>query len=152
MALAAKLSGKAWRTFVVLGDGELNEGSIWEAAMFAGHRQLDSLIAITDCNKLQIDGFTNDLLTLEPLADKWRAFNWEVMEMDGHDWDQIHATLLRAREVRGKPVMILAHTIKARGCTIVENRPESHNIKIDNAAGHAKYMAALTLKDYSLPY
>ena len=74
------------------------------------------------------------------------------MEMDGHDWDQIHATLLRAREVRGKPVMILAHTIKARGCTIVENRPENHNIKIDNAAGHAKYMAALTLKDYSLPY
>lgn len=152
MALAAKMDAKIHKVFCVIGDGESNEGQIWEAAMFAGHRKLDNLIAITDCNKLQIDGFTNDLLTLEPLADKWRAFNWEVMETDGHDWDQIHATLLRASEVRGKPVMILAHTIKARGCTIVENRPESHNIKIDNAAGHAKYMAALTLKDYSLPY
>ena len=83
--------------------------------MFAGHHKLDNLIAITDYNKLQIDGFTDDVLTLEPLADKWRAFNWEVLEMDGHDWDDIYETMTRREAVTGKPAMIIAHTIKAQG-------------------------------------
>ncbi len=147
MALAAKMDGKQYKVFCIIGDGESTEGQIWEAALFAGHRRLDNLIAITDYNKLQIDGFTKDVLTLEPLADKWRAFNWEVMEMDGHNWEQIHNTLCRAREVQGKPVMILAHTVKGRGCSAVENKPESHNIKVENAAAYEKYMRALSQKD-----
>ena len=84
------MDGKKHDVFCIIGDGESNEGQIWEAAMFAGHHKLDNLVAITDYNKLQIDGFTDDILTLEPLADKWRAFGWEVFEMDGHDWDEIY--------------------------------------------------------------
>lgn len=152
MALAARMDGKGHHVYCIIGDGESNEGQIWEAAMFAGHNKLDNLIAITDYNKLQIDGFTDDVMTIEPLADKWRAFNWEVLEMNGHDWDDIHATLCKAREIMGKPVMIIAHTIKARDCAIVENKPESHNIKVDNADVHAKYLAALKQGGYTLPY
>ncbi len=152
MALAAKLDGKKHKVFCIIGDGESNEGQIWEAAMFGGHKKLDNLIAICDYNKLQIDGFTNDVLTLEPLADKWRAFNWEVMEMDGHDWDNIYETLNRAKAVTGKPVMILAHTIKSKGHCVTENRPESHNIKVDDQAAWDRNMQALDQKDYVLPY
>lgn len=152
MALAARMDGKRHNVYCIIGDGESNEGQIWEAAMFAGHNKLDNLIAITDYNKLQIDGFTDEVMTIEPLAAKWRAFNWDVLEMDGHDWDDIDATLCKAREIKGKPVMIIAHTIKARDCAAVENKPESHNIKVDNAEVHAKYMAALKRTGYSLPY
>jgi len=139
-------------TYMICRDGESNEGQIWEAAMFAGHNKLGNLIAITDFNKLQIDGLTDEVMTLEPLADRWRAFNWEVFEMNGHDWDDIHATLLQAREIQDKPVMIIAHTIKARDCALFENKPESHNIKVDNAEVHAKCMAALKHTGYQLPY
>lgn len=152
MAMAAKLDGKKHKIFCIIGDGESNEGQVWEAAMFGGHRKLDNLIAICDYNKLQIDGFTDDVLTLEPLADKWRAFNWEVMEMDGHDWDDIYETINRAKEVTGKPVMILAHTIKAKGHRLVENTPGSHNIKVDDQAAWDKNLDALEKKDYVLPY
>lgn len=152
MALAAKMDKRDHKVYCIIGDGESNEGQIWEAAMFAGHRKLDNLIAITDYNKLQIDGFTDEVLTLEPLADKWRAFNWEVLEMDGHDWDGIYATINQAKAVQEKPVMIIAHTTKARGCATVEGRPESHNIKVDNAEAHAMYLNALAQRDYALPY
>lgn len=152
MALAAKMDGKKHKVFCVIGDGESNEGQIWEAAMFGGHHKLDNLIAICDYNKLQIDGFTDDILTLEPLADKWRAFNWEVMEMDGHDWDDIYTTINRAKATEGKPVMILAHTTKAKGNCAVENTPGSHNIKVDDQAAYDKYMNALDLTEYTLPY
>ena len=152
MALAGKLDGKPHKVFCIIGDGESDEGQIWEAAMFAGHCKLDNLIGICDYNKLQVDGFTDDILTLEPLADKWRAFNWEVLEMDGHDWDDIHATLTKAKQLAGKPVMVIAHTIKARDCSAVENKPESHNIKVDDAEAYAKYMGALKRTDYRLPY
>jgi transketolase len=152
MALAARMDGAGHRVYCIIGDGESDEGQIWEAAMFAGHHRLDNLVALCDYNKLQIDGFTDDQLTLEPLADKWRAFNWEVLEMDGHDWEDIQGTLERAREVRGKPVMILAHTIKAKDHCLTENRPESHNIKVEDAAAHAKQLAALRCQDYGLPY
>lgn len=152
IALAARLDGRKHKVFCMIGDGECDEGQIWEAAMFAGHRKLDNLIAITDYNKLQIDGFTDDVLTLEPLADKWRAFNWEVLEMDGHDWDDIYSTINKAKEIKGKPVMILAHTIKGKDCSVVENKPESHNIKVDDEATHQKYLTAMKCNDYSLPY
>jgi len=152
MAFAARTQGKKHNVFAIIGEGESNEGQIWEAAMFAGHHKLDNLIAICDYNRLQIEGFTDDVLTLEPLTDKWRAFNWEVFEVNGHDWDDIYATLNRAKRVRGKPVMIIAHTIKAKGNCAVENKPESHNIKVDDQAAYDKYMGALEKKDYSLPY
>src|SRR5512137_712977 len=139
-AYAARLDGKKHRVFCIIGDGESNEGQNWEAAMFAGHHKLDNLIAITDYNKLQIDDFTDRMLSLEPLRDKWRAFGWEVFEMDGHDWNSIHDTLSAANAVRGKPAMIIAHTIKAKGCGLVENKPESHNIKVPDQATYDKFM------------
>ena len=96
-AYAARLDGKQHRVFCIIGDGESNEGQIWEAALFAAHHKLDNLVVITDYNKLQIDGFTSEVLNLEPLLDKWRAFGWEVFEMDGHDWDAIYDTRQRRR-------------------------------------------------------
>ncbi len=152
MALAGKLDGKSHTVFCIVGDGECNEGQNWEAAMFAAHNQLDNLVAICDDNKLQIDGFTDQVLSLEPFADKWRAFGWEVMEMDGHDWDAVHRTLTAAQQVKGRPVMILAHTIKGKGNRAIENRPESHNIKVPDAAAYQKYMDALAVQDCTLPY
>jgi len=151
-AMAGRIRGQKHTVFCIVGDGESDEGMIWEAAMFAGHRRLDNLVAITDYNRLQIDGFTDEVVTLEPLADKWRAFNWEVMEMDGHDWDDIHATITAAQAVEGRPTMIIAHTTKARGCTVAENLPESHNIKVADQAAFEKYMCALTCRDFELPY
>lgn len=150
-AYAARLDGKKHRVFCIIGDGESNEGQIWEAAMFAGHHKLDNLVVITDDNKLQIDGFTSDLLSLEPLMDKWRAFGWEAFEMDGHDWDAIYHTLNAAIAVRGKPAMIIAHTIKAKGCCVVENKPESHNIRIPDQAAYDRFLNALSSKAV-LPY
>ena len=152
MALAAKLDGKSHTVFCIVGDGECNEGQNWEAAMFASHHRLDNLVAICDDNKLQIDGFTDQVLGLEPFADKWRAFGWEVLEMDGHDWDAVYDTVTAAQRVTGKPVMILAHTIKGKGNLAIENRPESHNIKVPDATAYRKYMAALTVQDCTLPY
>lgn len=152
MALAARMDGRKHDVFCIIGDGESNEGQVWEAAMFAGHNKLDNLIAVTDYNKLQIDGPTDEVLTLEPLVDKWRAFNWDVLEMDGHDWEDIYSTIEEARAVRGKPVMIIAHTIKAKDCAAVEGQAGSHNIKVPDEAAREKYMSALKLQDYSLPY
>ena len=150
-AYAARLDAKKHRVFCIIGDGESDEGQIWEAALFAGHHKLENLVAITDDNKLQIDGFTRDVLTLEPLADKWRAFGWETFEMDGHDWDAIYDTLCAAIAVRGKPSMIIAHTIKAKGCGAVENRPESHNIKVPDRATYDKFLGTLAIKA-ALPF
>jgi transketolase len=152
IALAARMDGRKHDIYCIIGDGESNEGQIWEAAMFAGHHKLDNLIAICDYNKLQIDGFTDDMLTLEPLRDKWAAFNWEVLEMDGHDWDNIHRTIQQARQTAGKPTMIIAHTIKAKGNAACENRPESHNIKVDDQAAYDKYMCGLGDIACELPY
>ena len=152
IALSNKMDHLENDVYCIIGDGESNEGQIWEAALFAGHQKLDKLIAITDYNKLQIDGATDDILNLEPLKSKWESFNWEVFEMDGHDWDDIMDTINKARETKGKPVMIIASTVKAKGCKIVENRPESHNIKVPDQEAYKKYMEALEKQSYSLPY
>lgn len=152
VALAARMDGRKHRVFCIIGDGESQEGQNWEAAMFAGQQKLDNLIAITDYNKLQIDGFLKDIVDVEPLADKWRAFGWEVLEMDGHDWDSIYTTLLKASEVKGRPVMVIAHTIKGRGCKVIENKPESHNVKVPDRAAYDKYMNALEFQKVTLPY
>lgn len=151
MAYAAKLNNKSYNVFCIIGDGESNEGQIWEAAMFAGHNKLDNLVVICDYNKMQIDGKTDDVVTLEPLADKWRAFNFEVFEMDGHNWDDIYSTINKAIEVKGKPSMIIAHTIKGKGNAEVENKVASHNIKINNQEDYDKYMKGLGYT-MQLPY
>ncbi len=151
-AMAARIRKQAHDVFCIIGDGESDEGMIWEAAMFAGHKQLDNLVAICDYNKLQVDGFTDEIMTLEPLADKWRAFNWEVLEMDGHDWDDIYATIDRAKAVEGKPAMILAHTVKGRDCGALADTPGSHNIKIPDQEAHEEFLCALSCQDYDLPY
>jgi len=151
MAYAAKLNKKTYNVFCIIGDGESNEGQIWEAAMFAGHNKLDNLVVICDYNKMQIDGKTDDVVTLEPLADKWRAFNFEVFEMDGHNWDDIYSTINKAILVKGKPSMIIAHTIKGKGNAEVENKVASHNIKINDQADYEKYMKGLGYT-MQLPY
>jgi transketolase len=151
MALAAKLDGKRHRVFCIIGDGESDEGQIWEAAMFAGHRRLDNLTVICDYNKMQIDGTTQEILNLEPLADKWRAFGWEVFEIDGHDWDAIYDTLAQADAVTGKPAMILAHTIKGKGNRETENLVDCHNVKVPDEATYDRIMCGLECK-MDLPY
>ena len=143
VALAAKLNQKNYRTFCIVGDGECDEGQVWEAALFAGHRKLDNLVAITDCNKMQIDGTTEEILCTEPLADKWRAFNWEVFEVNGHDWEEIHDALQAAIAVQGKPAMIIAHTFKGKGNAMVENRVESHHISVNDQAAYDKCLSGL---------
>jgi len=125
MALAARLDGRAYRTYVLLGDGEINEGQIWEAAAFASFHRLDSLIAIIDHNKMQLDGPVKEILDMEPIAAKWRAFNWEVREIDGHDLAQILDSLT---PVRGKPLVVIAHTVKGKGVSFMENNNEFHGV------------------------
>jgi len=152
MALAAKKDGKQHRVFVIIGDGESNEGQIWEAALFASHNKLDNLVAICDRNKWQIDGATSEVLDLEPLTDKWRAFGWEVFEMDGHDWDEIHSTLLEAMAVEGKPAMIIAHTIKGKGCGMIEDTMESHSVHVPTPEVREAFLRSLTYQEVELPY
>ncbi len=124
-AVAARLAGKDWRTFVVLGDGELQEGSNWEAAMTAAHRGLSNLTAIVDRNRLQQGARTEDTARLEPLADKWRAFGWDVWEVDGHD----HGALLDAFESPpgNQPRCVIARTFKGKGASFMEDRVEWHH-------------------------
>lgn len=124
-AVAARLAGASWRTFVVLGDGELQEGSNWEAAMAAGHRGLSNLTAIIDRNRLQQGARTEDTNRLEPLADKWRAFGWDVIEVDGHDHGQLYDTL--SATASGRPRCLIAHTIKGKGVSFIEDRVEWHH-------------------------
>ena len=155
MSVAARKSdgGKAHKVFCIIGDGESNEGQNWEAAMFASHQKLDNLIAITDYNKMQIDGTTTEILNLEPLADKWTAFGWNVLEMDGHDWNDLFDKIEKAKSFdNGKPTMIIAHTIKAKGCTMVENQVGSHNIKVADRKAHDQYLAAVVGGPFALPY
>jgi transketolase len=151
IALAGKLNRKAYRTFCIIGDGESDEGQIWEAALFAGQQKLDNLVVITDYNKLQIDGFTDEIISLDPLAEKWRAFNWEVFEVDGHDWDQVTETLDKAIAVQGKPAMIVAHTVKGKGNAAVEGQAASHYIRVGDADTKAKFLSALGYS-CALPY
>lgn len=121
MALAAKYNNSNRRVFTLLSDGETNEGSVWEAAMFACHRRLDNLIAIVDYNKIQALGRTQEVVNLEPLAGKWHSFGWEVEEIDGHDFEQIISTLERIPFQKTKPSVIIAHTVKGKGVSFMEN-------------------------------
>lgn len=126
MALAGKLDKKDYRVFCIIGDGESEEGQIWEAGMTAAHYNLDNLTVFTDQNGLQIDGLNKDIMNVESLADKWRAFNWNVIEIDGHNFEQILDALSDDKKVAGKPRMIVAKTIKGKGVSFMEDACEWH--------------------------
>ncbi|MFH0871080.1 MAG: transketolase [bacterium] len=128
MALAARLDQREVRIYVLLGDGEIQEGQNWEAAMAASHYKLDNLCAILDFNKLQIDGRVLEVMSIAPVADKWRSFGWEVMEVDGHDFSQLLPALDRCQGVKGRPSLIIAHTIKGKGVSFMENQVKYHGI------------------------
>lgn len=121
IAAAAKIDGKKTKIYCLLGDGECDEGLVWEAAMIAPHCKLDNLIAIVDRNMLQIDGCTEDVICLEPFADKWEAFNWNVIEVDGHSHEELIKAFNRAGEVEGMPTLVLANTVKGKGVSFMEN-------------------------------
>ena len=120
MALSARLHRQDYTTYVMLGDGEIQEGLVWEAAMAANHHELKNLIAIVDCNGVQINGWVNDIMTVEPLADKWRAFGWRVLEIDGHDMKEVLTALHTAKSMRHHTV-ILARTVKGKGVSFMED-------------------------------
>jgi len=128
MALAGRLDSRPVRVYVVLGDGEIQEGQIWEAAMFGAYHKVDNLVAVVDYNKLQLDGFIKDIMELEPLVPKWRAFGWHVIELDGHDLKALEAAFAEAATVKGKPTVIIAHTIKGKGVSFMENSPKFHGV------------------------
>ncbi len=126
MALAAKLDKKENRIYVLLGDGEVQEGIVWEAAMAGAHYQLDNLTAIMDFNGLQIDGCTDEVMCINPIADKWESFRWHVIVIDGHNYEEIVKALDEAEETKGKPTMIIAKTIKGKGVSFMENQVGWH--------------------------
>lgn len=128
IALAVRLDGKTSRVYVLLGDGEVQEGQIWEAAMSATHYKLDNLCAILDHNHLQIDGTVEEVMNIEPLSDKWRAFGWAVININGHDYTQILTSLDKAEKTKGQPSIIIAETIKGKGVSFFENKVEYHGV------------------------
>ena len=126
MALSAKLSGDDYRVYTLLGDGEIQEGQVWEAAMFAGHRKLDNLVVIIDNNGLQIDGKIDDVCSPYPIDKKFEAFNFNVINIDGHNFDEIDAAFKKARETKGMPTAIIAKTVKGKGVSFMENQAGWH--------------------------
>ena len=132
MALAGKLDNKDYRVYAMLGDGECEEGQVWEAAMFASHMKLDNLCLIVDFNGLQIDGHVNDVAGLEPLDEKFAGFGFEVIKIDGNDFNEIETALEKAKTVKGKPTVIIANTVKGKGVSYMENQVGWHG-KAPNA-------------------
>ena len=126
MALSAKLDNASYRVYAMLGDGEIQEGQVWEAAMFAGARKLDNLVVIVDNNGLQIDGDIAEVCSPYPLADKFKAFNFNVVEIDAHDFDQIDAAFAKAKETKGMPTAIIAKSVKGKGVSFMENQASWH--------------------------
>ncbi len=146
IALAARLNQKKWRTYAVLSDGEHNEGQTWEGIMFAGARKLHNLTVIVDRNNIQIDGYTEDVMALEPLADKYRAFGWYVIEADGHNFDKILAALRHARAVFEKPTVVIFHTIPGRGVDFMEQDFKWHGAAPDRQQAKKALHELRTLK------
>jgi len=126
IALAAKLDKKDYRTYVMLGDGEIEEGQVWEAAMAASHYKADNLCAIIDQNGLQIDGFIHEIMSSYPIPDKWRGFGWHVIETNGHDYKAILSAYDEAEKIKGRPTVIVAKTIKGKGVSFMENQVDWH--------------------------
>ncbi|WP_035769203.1 transketolase [Butyrivibrio sp. NC2002] len=142
MALSAKLDNKDFRTYTLLGDGEIEEGQVWEAAMFAGFRKLDNLVVIVDNNGLQIDGPIDQVCSPYPIDKKFEAFNFHVINIDAHDFDAIRAAFKEARETKGQPTAIIAHSIKGKGVSFMENQVSWHGVA-PNDEEYAKAMEDL---------
>ena len=142
MALGAKLKGKDFKVYVPLGDGEIEEGQVWEAAMFAGNRKLDNLVAIVDYNNLQIDGSLDEVNSPYPIKEKFEAFNWNVIEICGHCFDQIEEAFAKADECKGKPTCIVAKTVKGKGVSFMEDKCDWHG-SAPNAEQYEQAMAEL---------
>jgi transketolase len=149
LAIAAKMDKLNHKVYVLMGDGETQEGSIWEGAMFASHYKLDNLIGIVDRNRLQTDGFTEDIIALEPYKSKWQAFGWEVREIDGHNMSKIVSTLKITPFKSGKPSLIIANTVKGKGISFMENNPEWHGkaLKDEYALIARKEVEAALMRD-----
>ncbi len=126
--LAGRLDKKDYRVYALLGDGECDEGQVWEAAMAAAHFKVDNLTAIVDNNGLQLSGCTADTLSLEPFKDKWSSFGWHTIEVDGHDINQVLDAFEKAKQVKGKPAAIIAHTVKGKGVSFMENNVHFHGV------------------------
>ena len=142
LALAARLNGQDYRVYCLLGDGELQEGQVWEAIMTAAHYKLANVCAIVDYNNLQIDGTVEEIIGLDPLDDKWKAFNWHVISIDGHDIEQVLAAYDEAESIKDKPTVIIAKSIKGKGVSFMENVAGWHG-KAPNADELAKALAEL---------
>jgi len=149
MALGAKLDNKDFRVYTLLGDGEIEEGQVWEAAMFSGFRKLDNLCVIVDNNGLQIDGPVDKVCSPYPIADKFKAFNFNVVEIDAHDFDQIRSAFKTAKETKGMPTCIILHSIKGKGVSFMENSVDWHG-KAPNDEEYAIAMADLAKIDEEL--
>src|SRR5579864_4855689 len=146
LALAARLDERKHKIFCIMGDGEQQEGQVWEAAMEAGHYKLDNVIAIMDCNRLQIDGAVKDVMSVEPLCAKYGSFGWDVMRIDGHNMSQVVDALEQARGSVGKPLVILAETVKGKGVSFMEDQAGWHG-KSPNAEELAKGLSELGVSD-----
>ena len=142
MALGAKLNNDTWRVFTILGDGEIQEGQVWEAAMFAAAKGLDNLVAVVDNNNLQIDGTIEEVNSPYPIPEKFAAFGWHVIEIDAHDFDQIEAAFAEARAVEGKPTVIVQKSVKGKGVSFMENQCGWHG-SAPNAEQYEAAMAEL---------
>ncbi len=125
-ALGGKLNNKDFRVYVLLGDGELNEGQVWEGFMFGAFHKLDNIVAIIDNNRFQSDDLNTNITALEPIIEKLKAFSWEIVEINGHNFEEIANALKQAKKIKGKPTVILAHTIKGKGISFMENNPKWH--------------------------
>lgn len=126
VALAGRLDGQSYRVYVLLGDGECDEGQVWEAAMAAAHFKVDNLVAVVDHNKIQLDGWNRQIMNVEPLAAKWQAFGWHAIEIDGHRIPLVRHAFDQAKSVKGMPTVIIAHTVKGKGVSFMENNPDFH--------------------------
>jgi transketolase len=128
VALAGRLNAQDYRVHVLLGDGECDEGQVWEAAMASAHFKVDNLVAIVDNNGLQIDGWNRDIMNLEPFPAKWQAFGWKVIEVDGHSIPRLIQAFKQAKKIKGQPTVIIAHTIKGKGVSFMENNVDFHGV------------------------
>lgn len=146
MALSAKLSQKSYRVYTILGDGEIEEGQVWEASMFAAQYKLDNLCAYVDNNGLQIDGKITDVMSPLPIAGKFKEFGWNVIEVDGHNLDEIDAAYTQAKAVKGKPTVIVGHSIKGKGVSFMENNAAWHG----SAPNDEQYSQAIKELDEAL--
>lgn len=142
MAEAAKLDKSPSRTYVVLGDGESQEGQIWEAAMYGGFHKVDNIVAILDNNRIQLDGWVKDIMDLEPIGDKWRAFGWHTITIDGHNLAEVRSAYIEAAATKDKPTVVIAHTVKGKGVSFMENNPKFHGTA-PNPEEYQKAMAEL---------